>query len=119
MQRVHPYPEGFLRGGSTYNLKVLETTNNISLQEVDGVEIIFVSSDQSQDAMVAYMKESHGDWWAVEYGSDPVKALKEHFGVSGIPMLVVLDKDGKLITKDGRGDVSGKGPASVAHWKKA
>jgi len=88
-------------------------------EEVDGVEIIFVSSDQSQDAMVAYMKESHGDWWAVEYGSDPVKALKEHFGVSGIPMLVVLNKDGKLITKDGRGDVSGKGPASVAHWKKA
>jgi len=75
-------------------------------EEVDGVEIIFVSSDQSQDAMVAYMKESHGDWWAVEYGSDPVKALKEHFGVSGIPMLVVLNKDGKLITKDGRGDVS-------------
>merc|ERR1712213_186580 len=31
-------------------------------EEVDGVEIIFVSSDQSHDAMVAYMKESHGDW---------------------------------------------------------
>ena len=89
------------------------------MQEVDGVEIVFVSSDQSQDAMVAYMKESHGDWWAVEYNSDPVKKLKEHFGVSGIPMLVVLNKDGKLVTKDGRGDVSGKGPASVAHWKKA
>ena len=100
--------------------KNLDTNNdNTHLQEVDGVEIIFVSSDQSQEAMVAYMKESHGDWWAVEYGSDPVKALKEHFGVSGIPMLVVLNKDGKLITKDGRGDVSGKGPASVAHWKKA
>merc|ERR1711879_519191 len=42
-------------------------------EEVDGVEIIFVSSDQSQDAMVSYMKESHGDWWAVEYGSDPVR----------------------------------------------
>ena len=89
------------------------------LQEVDGVELVFVSSDQSAEAMVAYMKESHGDWWAVEFGSDAVKALKSHFGVSGIPMLVVLNKDGKLVTKEGRDHVSGKGPASIAEWKKA
>ena len=94
--------------------------DNIShLQEVDGVELVFVSSDQSAEAMVAYMKESHGDWWAVEFGSDAVKALKSHFGVSGIPMLVVLNKDGKLVTKEGRDHVSGKGPASIAEWKKA
>ena len=69
--------------------------------------------------MLSYMKESHGDWWAVEFGSDAVKALKSHFGVSGIPMLAMIDKSGKLITKDGRGDVGGKGPAAVAEWKKA
>merc|ERR1712061_707473 len=88
-------------------------------EEVDGVEIVFVSSDQTAEAMVAYMKESHGDWWAVEFGSDAVKTLKSHFGVSGIPMLAVINKEGKLVTKDGRGDVSGKGPASIAEWKKA
>merc|ERR1711981_879207 len=53
-------------------------------EEDDGVEIVFVSSDQTAEAMVAYMKESHGDWWAVEFGSDAVKTLKSHFGVSGI-----------------------------------
>ena len=44
--------------------------------------------------------ESHGDWWAVEFGSDAVKALKSHFGVSGIPMLVVPNKDIELVTKE-------------------
>jgi len=34
-------------------------------------------------------------------------------------MLAVINKEGKLVTKDGRGDVSGKGPASIAEWKKA
>lgn len=88
-------------------------------EEVEGVEIVFVSSDQTEEAMNSYMKESHGDWWAVEFGSDAKKALSSHFGVSGIPMLCVIDKSGKLITKEGRGDVGGKGPAAVAQWKKA
>merc|ERR1739836_53803 len=37
--------------------------------ESEGVEIIFVSSDRSPVDMVSYMKESHGDWLAVEHGS--------------------------------------------------
>merc|ERR1712186_174196 len=88
-------------------------------QEVSDVEIVFVSSDQSEEAMAAYMKESHGDWWAVEYDSNEVKELKSHFQVSGIPTLVVLDKNGKEVSKNGRGDVMGKGPSAVVEWKKA
>ena len=65
------------------------------------------------------MKESHGDWWAIEYGSNEVKELKSHFQVSGIPTLVVLDKNGKEVSKNGRGDVMGKGPSAVVEWKKA
>ena len=91
----------------------------IYIQEVSDVEIIFVSSDQSAELMVAYMNESHGDWWAIEYASNEAKELKQHFKVSGIPMLVVLDKNGKEVSKDGRGDVAGKGPGAIAEWKKA
>ena len=38
--------------------------------ESEGVEIIFVSSDRSPADMISYMKESHGDWLAVEHGSE-------------------------------------------------
>ena len=89
------------------------------LQEVEGVEIIFVSSDRSPADMEAYMKESHGDWWGVEHGSSTVEALKSHFGIRGIPALIVVDKNGDVITKDGRADVQSKGPSVVAQWKKA
>ena len=88
------------------------------LQEVEGVEIIFVSSDRSPADMEAYMKESHGDWWGVEHGSSAVEALKSHFGIRGIPALIVVDKNGDVITKDGRADVQSKGPGVVAQWKK-
>jgi len=83
-----------------------------------GVEIVFVSSDRSQDDMLSYMKESHGDWLATEHGSELSNKLKQKFEVSGIPMLVICKKDGSLITKDGRSQVMGKGPEAVKGWAK-
>ena len=39
-------------------------------------------------------------------------------GISGIPSLVVVKKDGTLVTKDGRSHVTGKNPAqAVKDWK--
>ena len=88
------------------------------MQEVEGLEIIFVSSDHSPEDMEAYMKESHGDWWGVEHGSNTAEVLKTHFAIRGIPALTVLNKNGDVITKDGRADVQAKGPGVVAQWKK-
>ena len=89
-------------------------------QEVSnqGVEIIFVSSDRSAADMASYMKESHGDWPALEHGSDACAQLKQKFAISGIPSLVVLRAaTGELVTKDGRADVQGKGPQVLRQWK--
>lgn len=80
------------------------------------MEIIFVSSDRSANDMISYMKESHGDWYAVDHGSELATSIKQKFEVSGIPTLVVLKADGTLITKDGRGAVTQKGPAAVKEW---
>ncbi len=43
----------------------------------DGVEVVFVSADRSPEEMLSYMKESHGDWWAVEHESEEGRALSE------------------------------------------
>jgi len=59
-------------------------------QEVsEDLEIVFVSADQSSEDMFSYMKESHGDWVAVEHESELSKQLDEKFQVEGIPTLVV------------------------------
>ncbi|XP_023340804.1 nucleoredoxin-like protein 2 isoform X1 [Eurytemora carolleeae] len=84
----------------------------------EGVEIVFVSSDRSKEDMLSYMKESHGDWLATEHNSNLTNSLKQKYGVSGIPTLVVCKKDGTVITKDGRGHVMSKQPAqAVKDWK--
>ena len=56
--------------------------------KTEGVEIIFISSDESHEDMISYMKESHGDWFAVEHGSGVVKGLKDRFSGSIHPHLM-------------------------------
>jgi hypothetical protein len=33
------------------------------------IEVVFVSSDNSPEELMAYMKECHGDWLAVQHGA--------------------------------------------------
>ena len=82
------------------------------------MEIIFVSSDQSQKDMLDYMKESHGDWWAVEHGSSTAEALSTHYKIRSIPTLIVLDGNGKLISNKGRMDINDKGLEALDEWKR-
>ena len=32
------------------------------------IEIVFVSSDKTAEELLVYMRESHGDWLAVQHG---------------------------------------------------
>merc|ERR1712110_1290616 len=83
-----------------------------------GVEIVFVSADQSEDAMFSYMKESHGNWFAVGHNSDLAEKLNNKFKVEGIPTLVVVTKEGKLLTDEGDEQVTSLKPSeAIAAWK--
>ena len=84
-----------------------------------GVEIIFVSSDGSPEEMFRYMKNSHGNWYAVQYGSDLAKKLTQKYDVWGIQCssgLVVLSENGSIITKNGKNLVSEMGPEVIYTW---
>ena len=39
------------------------------MKEGEPIEVIFVSGDDSPDQLLAYMKECHGDWLAVQHGA--------------------------------------------------
>lgn len=66
------------------------------------IEVIFVSSDQDEAGFQDYFADM--PWLALPFENRAAKqALSEKFGVRGIPMLVVLDGEGNLITAEGRG----------------
>src|SRR5256886_7514481 len=61
-------------------------------------EIIFVSADKSAEGMATYMRESGMPWPAIEYGKVAnVPALQRYAG-RGIPDLVIVDANGKVLT---------------------
>lgn len=67
-------------------------------------EIVFVSSDRSEDECMKYFQEM--PWKLLDYKARDIKDNLSQpligFGVQGIPTLVLLDENGELITKDGR-----------------
>lgn len=67
----------------------------------DDFEIVFVSSDREEEQWKEYYNEH--PWTALPYNDRKAKdKLSRKFKVNGIPTLLVLDKDGKLITDSGR-----------------
>ena len=79
-------------------------------EEERDFEVVYVSSDLSAADCQAYMKQKHGDWLKIAYGSEQRAALKRAYGVfagreqrdfpgverkSGIPTLVVVSKEGE------------------------
>jgi nucleoredoxin len=80
-----------------------------------GLQVVFVSSDKDQDQFKDYFKEM--PWLALDFEDRKRKAqLSSMFGVRGIPALVIVDKDGSVITKDGRSAVSSDPQGTKFPW---
>jgi nucleoredoxin len=64
-------------------------------------ELIFVSSDREEHEFAEYLQEM--PWVAIPMQEqERIHALKSHFGVQGIPSLVVLSPDLKLVNGNAR-----------------
>lgn len=85
----------------------------------DKFEVLLVSADNSEKAQANYMKTYLMPWLAVKHQSIAANLLVKKMGVSGIPFLVILDPDGSVVTKDGRGDVDSMGSKAFLKWKSA
>jgi nucleoredoxin len=80
-----------------------------------GMEIVFVSSDRDEKSFQDYFAEQ--PWLALSYSCRKEKEqLSNLFGVSGIPSFVIIDKDGSVITKDGRAAVSSDPTGAEFPW---
>jgi len=69
-------------------------------------ELVFASSDKSEDQFNEYYKEM--PWLALPYADRAQKdKLAKFYGVSGIPMLAIINaQTGETVTTNGRGEIS-------------
>ena len=80
-------------------------------------EVVFVSFDKSKKDMREYMRSMKMKWPAAPFDSKLSKRLKEHFKVGGIPMLIIIDWRGEVISINGRGDVNLLGKDAYKKWQ--
>nr|AMA21639.1 cotton nucleoredoxin 1 [Gossypium barbadense] len=63
-------------------------------------EVIFVSADEDEESFNGYFSKM--PWLAIPFSdSEARKRLDEPFSVMGIPHLVLLDENGKVLTEEG------------------
>ena len=79
------------------------------------LEIVFVSLDQSQQQFDEYYGEM--PWLAAKWDKNQIQAIQQKIPFSGIPYLVVMNKDGSVKSTNGRADVTSQGPGCLSSWK--
>jgi nucleoredoxin len=61
-------------------------------------ELIFVSSDRSEEDMAAYMKEDDMTWPALDFNKKKSNRTLTQYAGNGIPCLVFVDAEGKVLS---------------------
>ncbi len=90
---------------------------NKAAEAKENFEIVFVSSDRSEKDMMNYMQSAGMKWTALPFSSQNKYKLSTKFRVRGIPTLIILDPDGKVITTNGRSDVMQHPGNAINIWK--
>ena len=80
---------------------------NYELYHDKGFEIVGMSCDQSRADMEKFIKEQNIPWINV-YGEKGPSPTVEYYGILGIPTMILIDKDGKVINLQARGEELGK-----------
>ncbi|XP_074640399.1 nucleoredoxin-like [Tubulanus polymorphus] len=81
----------------------------------DNFEVIFITSDRDDDSFKEYL--STMPWLAIPFGDGRIGQLESLFEISGIPSLIVLDENDKVITESGRSMVDYDPEAKLFPWR--
>ncbi|MDQ6913865.1 MAG: redoxin domain-containing protein [Verrucomicrobiota bacterium] len=75
-------------------------------------EILFISNDRSEPSMEAYMRDAQMPWPAVRFDKVAEKEAVQKYAGAGIPCLVVIDSDGRVVSHSYEGKTY-LGPSKV------
>uniref|UniRef100_A0A803PFL1 protein-disulfide reductase n=1 Tax=Cannabis sativa TaxID=3483 RepID=A0A803PFL1_CANSA len=86
--------------------KLVELYNEVASKEE--FELVFVSSDRDEESFNGYFSEM--PWLAIPFSdTDTIDRLNDSFDIMGIPDLIIIDSDGKILTENGISVVLGYG----------
>lgn len=96
------------------------------------LDVVFVSSDMSEEAQQANLAEKHGPWWMIPRDAEIRNELRRKYGIrngkddaevgvthrnSGIPALVIIRPNGEVLDFQGAQKVESNGVQALATWQ--
>ncbi|XP_013779972.1 nucleoredoxin-like protein 2 [Limulus polyphemus] len=81
-------------------------------------EVVLISSDDKEEAMFGYMDQMEIGWPAIPFNSDVRQKLIQLYDVQAIPALIVVKKDGTVVTKDGVEELEEKEVEAFSEWSR-
>jgi nucleoredoxin len=83
-------------------------------------EVVFISFDESAESKSNYMKQAGMKWLTLPGFNDAAgNELALKYQIQGLPTLVVLSPDGKVVAPNGRQDVIFNPRKALKKWKSA
>ena len=79
-------------------------------------EVVFFSGDSSQHQFDEYYEEM--PWPAMPWKDPRLKVVAKEFKVKGLPQLIVLKRDGTLISSNAVQKITEEGPEAIEEWLK-
>ncbi|MEX0712236.1 MAG: TlpA disulfide reductase family protein, partial [Pirellulales bacterium] len=76
-----------------------------------GFDVVGISLDEDREAVEEFLKEEEIGWTTL-FGTSPEESgwnhpMAQRYGVDGIPMAVLVDRDGNVVSTSARGDALG------------
>ncbi|XP_030746974.1 nucleoredoxin-like protein 2 [Sitophilus oryzae] len=97
-------------------MQKLRTVYQENLKRATGIEVIYVSSDIDEAKFKYDYTIRQGPWLAIPFKDPLADELRYFYGVSSLPMLVVVKKEGDIITKNGRQELESLGIDVIVTW---
>ena len=84
--------------------KLVDLFNEVNKSE-NQLQVLFISGDMSEEDFETYYTKM--PWLAVPFGEDATEELAEHYKVSALPSIILVDSNGKVIKDKAQNDLKG------------
>ena len=78
------------------------------------LEIVYVNSDEDPNQFNSQLGKF--PWLAIPFNDSRVMELKAMYAVTAVPILVIIRKDGTVVTTNARNDIYAMGDKAINHW---
>jgi thiol-disulfide isomerase/thioredoxin len=81
---------------------------NYQLYHERGFDVVGISVDRDRDALEKFLEKEGNPWVTLHDGDWSDNVTATYYGVMGIPTVILVDKDGKVVSTNARGLELGK-----------